>query len=117
MAIRPLATVLAASMVCLIAIPAFGDADAEFHECDDLKHESPDRAIESCTRALTSGELSKLLVYLAYRARGVAHKSKGNLREALADFDASIETRRRHNLTNRSPIQPPLQIVGSSKNF
>lgn len=83
-------------LVLLLFVPlAF--ADASLAQSDDVQKcaleaeaSSPDRAIDNCTTAIQSGELSDQELAIAYYNRGFAFYSKSDYDNAIRDYDRSI---------------------------
>jgi lipoprotein NlpI len=74
----------------LLAAPAFGQNgwNDDAQTCQD---QSGDVAIEACTRAIASGQLSQPNLASTYMNRGVEWRHKGDDDRALADYNQSIK--------------------------
>src|ERR1041384_7702034 len=76
---------------CLAAAPAArAQWTVEMMKCADVSFMGPELAIEYCTRAIKSGELSNRAYGTAYYNRAIAYGRKGNLEKALADLSEAI---------------------------
>jgi lipoprotein NlpI len=76
-------------LVPLLAAPAFGQNgwNADAQTCQD---QSGDPAIDACTRAIASGQLSQTNLAETYMNRGVEWRHKGDNDRAMADYDEAI---------------------------
>lgn len=80
-------------LLCLLpmlAVPVLGQNgwNDDAQTCQD---QSGDVAIEACTRAIASGQLSQPNLASTYMNRGVEWRHKGEDDRALADYNKSIE--------------------------
>jgi lipoprotein NlpI len=76
-------------MAALLATPAMGQNgwNDDAQKCNDL---SGDPAIEACTRAIASGQLSQPNLAVTYMNRGVEWRHKGDDERAMADYNQAI---------------------------
>src|SRR5258708_9209026 len=75
---------------CLATSAARAQWTVEMMKCADVSFMGPELAIDYCTRAIKSGELSDRSYGTAYYNRAIAYGRKGNLERALADLSEAI---------------------------
>src|SRR5262245_31040971 len=75
---------------CLAAPAAHAQWTVEMTKCSDISFMGPELAIDYCTRAIKSGELTNRSYGAAYYNRAMAYGRKGNLERALADLTEAI---------------------------
>jgi len=80
------AFLLIALACCLGAVPARGQTTIEMSKCSDLSFMGPLIAIDYCTRAIKSGQLSNRYLGMAHYNRGLAYAMRGNFDRAIADL-------------------------------
>jgi len=75
-----------AALLALVSIaPALAD---DWETCAKGKG---DESIAACSRAIKSGTYTGRVLALAYSNRGVEWKAKGDLKQAVADYDEAIK--------------------------
>jgi lipoprotein NlpI len=77
-------------LVSLLAAPALGQ-NGWNDDAQKCQNQSGDPAIEACTRAIASGQLSQANLAATYMNRGVEWRHKGEDDRAMADYDQSIQ--------------------------
>ena len=73
--------------VLMVAAPALG---ASHKEHDDCNADDPDRNIAGCTRIVEDDHESTKVRSIAYVARGLAWRNRGDRDRAMADFTDAI---------------------------
>src|SRR5690349_16188997 len=77
------------SAVCIPAAPALALTQQEIDRCVGKKVK-PDLQINGCTAAIQSEGVSVSDLAVAYHNRGLAYAKRGDLKDAIADFDQAI---------------------------
>ena len=79
--LKPSKIALGAAMAFYAAMPAWAD---DMGLCLDTKQ------VEACTRLIDSGKYDQILRANLFTLRGFAHKARGELDQAIADYSESI---------------------------
>lgn len=90
---RPFKVVLTAFLLILAIAPAPAvptATPAERPRCT-IATRDPDTAIRHCTEAIASGRLTDQGLAAAYAVRGLAHRTREHLAEAIADLSTAID--------------------------
>ena len=76
--------------IALIAPMIFLSGPAAADQCDDLR--DPEPRIVACTQSINSGKWKGHNQSINYNNRGNAYHDKGELDQAIADYDQAIST-------------------------
>jgi tetratricopeptide (TPR) repeat protein len=79
---------IATFLCCLAAGTAFAQTDANRQRC---LSDDPDTSIAGCTAMIDSGRETGQNLATAYFNRGLAHRDKGNVSQAVRDYTEAID--------------------------
>src|SRR5512132_1539917 len=77
------------TLLLLSAAPARAQWNDDAQKCAETP--TPDLALEHCTRAIQSGQLSEPSLAVTLNNRGNAYQNKGDYVRAIADYDQAIK--------------------------
>jgi lipoprotein NlpI len=80
---------IAMAFLLLSAAPAPAQWNDDAQKCAETP--SPDLALDHCTRAIQSGQLSEPSLAVTLNNRGNAYQNKGDYVRAIADYDQAIK--------------------------
>ena len=80
---------IAMALLLLSAAPARAQWNDDAQKCAETP--TPDLALEHCTRAIQSGQLSEPSLAVTLNNRGNAYQNKGDYVRAIADYDQAIK--------------------------
>ena len=97
-------------LVPLLAASAFGQ-NGWNDDAQTCQNQSGDPAIDACTRAIASGQLSQTNLAETYMNRGVEWRHKGDDDRAMADYDEAMIKDTKLPVASTRPVNSVVQTV------